>query len=193
MSTQPQLSPIEQLMGPEPTPSQPTQQQTANGGNDLSPIEQLMQSTSQPQQNSPQQTGEITNDVGQKVIVPKEGEAFADTLKRAVAHHNSMTPEQQQAALNAEEKTIPTKAAQTLGAAAATGVAGPALLAVPGEIGELAIRHLAGNVLPGMETEAAKQTLLKAIPTVQTLLKWGLGSVGLKYLADALNKGHGNK
>ena len=43
----------------------------------------------------PRKTGEITNDVGQKVIVPKDGESFSDTMKRAVAYHKSLTPEQQ--------------------------------------------------------------------------------------------------
>lgn len=76
------------------------------------------------------------NDVGQKVIVPKDGESFADTLKRAVAYHKSLSPAQQQAALDAETKTMPKKAAQTLAAAAAVGTVGPAMLAAPGEIAE---------------------------------------------------------
>jgi hypothetical protein len=86
--------------------------------------------------NNPRVSGEITNDVGQKVIVPKDGESFSDTLKRAVAYHNSLTPEQRQAALDAETRTMPKKVAQTLGAAATIGTVGPALLAAPGEIAE---------------------------------------------------------
>jgi hypothetical protein len=86
--------------------------------------------------NDPRKTGEIVNDVGQKVIVPKDGESFTDTLKRAVAYHKSLTPEQQKAALDAETKTIPKKTAQTLGAAATIGVVGPAMLAAPGELAE---------------------------------------------------------
>jgi len=69
----------------------------------------------------PRKTGEIVSDIGQKVIVPKDGESFADTLKRAVAYHKSLTPGQQKAALDAETKTMPKKAAQTLGAAATIG------------------------------------------------------------------------
>jgi len=88
------------------------------------------------QTNNPRQTGEITNDVGQKVIVPKGGESFSDTMKRAIQYHKSLTPAQQQAALDAETKTMPKKTAQTLGAAATIGAVGPALLAVPGEIAE---------------------------------------------------------
>jgi 3-phosphoglycerate kinase len=84
----------------------------------------------------PRKTGEIINDVGQKVIVPKDGESFSDTMKRAVAYHKSLTPEQQQAALDAEAKTAPKKAAETLGAAATIGAVGPAVLAAPGEIAQ---------------------------------------------------------
>jgi hypothetical protein len=87
-------------------------------------------------ENDPRKTGEITNDVGQKVIVPKDGESFSDTLKRAVAYHKSLTPEQQKAALDAETKTMPKKTAETFGAAATIGAVGPAMLAVPGEVAE---------------------------------------------------------
>jgi hypothetical protein len=86
--------------------------------------------------NDPRKSGEIINDVGQKVIVPKDGESFSDTLKRAVAYHNSLTPEQRQAALDAETRTMPKKVTQTLGAAATIGTVGPAVLAAPGEIAE---------------------------------------------------------
>jgi hypothetical protein len=95
-------------------------------------------------------TGEITNDVGQKVIVPKDGESFSDTLKRATAYHKSLTPEQQKAAMNAEESTIPKKAAQTMGAAGAIGVAGPAALAGLGEVVEAA---------PGVIREIGRQAM----------------------------------
>jgi hypothetical protein len=87
-------------------------------------------------QNDPRKTGEIVNDVGNKVIVPKDGESFADTMKRAVQYHKSLTPAQQQAAIDKEVATMPTKTAQTLGAAATIGVLGPATLAIPGEIAE---------------------------------------------------------
>jgi hypothetical protein len=94
------------------------------------------QKTQSAVENDPRQTGEIVNDVGQKVIVPKDGESFSDTLKRAVAYHKSLTPEQQKAALDAETKTMPKKTAETLGAAATIGAVGPAMLAVPGEVAE---------------------------------------------------------
>ena len=85
---------------------------------------------------TPQQTGEITNDVGQKVIVPKEGESFSDTMKRAVQYHQSLTPEQRKAAINAETTTIPKKAAQTLAVAPAIGAGGTAALALPNEVAQ---------------------------------------------------------
>lgn len=84
----------------------------------------------------PRKTGEIVNDVGNKVIVPKDGESFADTMKRAVEYHKSLTPEQQQAAINKEVATMPKKTAETLGAAATIGAVGPAVLAIPGEVAE---------------------------------------------------------
>jgi hypothetical protein len=106
----------------------------------------------------PRKTGEIINDVGQKVIVPKDGESFSDTVKRAVAYHKSLTPEQQQAALDAEAKTAPKKAIQTLGAAATIGAVGPAVMALPGEIAE-AVPSVLTHTIEGVKaigTWAAK-------------------------------------
>src|SRR5580698_7238396 len=112
----------------------------------------------QPDRVDPRQTGEITNDVGQKVIVPKDGESFSDTVKRAVAYHKSLTPEQQKAALDAEAKTAPKKAIQTLGAAATIGAVGPAVMAPPGEIAE-AVPSVLTHTIEGVKaigTWAAK-------------------------------------
>ena len=104
--------------------------------------------------NDPRKTGEIVNDVGNKVIVPKDGESFADTLKRAVAYHKSLTPSQQQAALDAETRTLPTKTAQTLGAAATIGTVGPAMLAAPGELAE-AVPSVLTHTIEGVKTIGA--------------------------------------
>jgi hypothetical protein len=106
----------------------------------------------------PRKTGEITNDVGQKVIVPKDGESFSDTMKRAVAYHKSLTPEQQQAALDAEAETMPKKTAQTLGAAATIGLVGPAALATPGELaaGLRAVPAVGEAVMGHLEEQAAE-------------------------------------
>lgn len=116
-------------------PQAASQQPPSSGYRDA--FDQLPDDTPTPSAtNDPRKTGEIVNDVGQKVIVPKDGESFTDTLKRAVTYHKSLTPEQQKAALDAETKTIPKKTAQTLGAAATIGVVGPAMLAAPGELAE---------------------------------------------------------
>ena len=79
-------------------------------------------------------TGEITNDVGNKVIVPKDGEEFTDTMARAVGHWKSLTPEQQQDAVRKETATMPEKAGETMGAAAVLGFGGGAALASPLEL-----------------------------------------------------------
>jgi hypothetical protein len=142
--------------------------------------------------NDPRQTGEITNDVGQKVIVPKDGEAFADTLKRAVAYHKSLTPEQQKAALDAETKTMPKKAAQTLGAAATIGVAGPALLATAGEAGLAAknfvLKQLAAQTPELFGHEAVKETLkryaLEGVKKAMTGAAWAGGAELLHSIWD---------
>lgn len=135
--------------------------------------------------------GQVTNDVGQQVVVPKDGESFADTLKRGAALGKARQKAgTQQAAIDAEMATAPKKAAQTLGAAATIGAVGPALLAAPGELADIAIKHLAGNVLPGLETQAAKQTLMQALPKVaefaSTMSKLGIGAAGLTYLFKAI-------
>jgi len=74
-------------------------------------------------------TGQLTNDVGNTVIVPKDGESFADTMHRAAAYGKTVTPSQ----VNAELATAPKKAATVLAAAPVIGAAGAASLAAPGE------------------------------------------------------------
>jgi hypothetical protein len=137
-------------------------------------------------------SGQITNDVGNAVIVPKDGESFADTMQRAAQYGKTVTPSQ----VNEELATAPAKVAQTLGAAAGIGVGGTAALAVPGEVADIALKHLAGNVLPEMEYEPAKQTLIQALPRVaqfaETMGKLGIGAGGLTYLVKSL-MGDGKK
>ena len=95
----------------------------------------------------PSKTGYLTNDVGNRVIVPLDGESFSDTVKRAIQYHKSLSPDQQQQAMQREVATMPKKTAQTLGAAAGIGVAGPAALAGVGELGGAAADALP-SVLP---------------------------------------------
>ncbi len=76
------------------------------------------------EQNASANPGQVTNDVGNTVIVPKAGESFADTMKRAAAQGGKTTQSQ----IDAEMATAPSKAAEVLVAApviGAAGVAGP--------------------------------------------------------------------
>jgi hypothetical protein len=63
------------------------------------------------------QAGQVTNDVGNAVIVPKDGESFADTMKRAAAYGKTVSPLQ----VNAELNTAPARAAEVVGAAPIIG------------------------------------------------------------------------
>jgi len=83
-------------------------------------------------QAAPAPTGQVTNDVGVPVIVPKKGESFSDTVQRAIARQKALTADQRQDEINRELHTMPAKAAETLGAAATIGLAGPTTLATAG-------------------------------------------------------------
>jgi hypothetical protein len=130
-----------------------------------------------------QNEGEIVNDVGNKVIVPKEGESFADTMKRAIQYHDSLTPEQRQAAINKEVGTMPKKAAEALGGAAVAGIAGPAALAGAGE---------AGAAIQGLTTAPLGMTppIIRALPHIVQFAKvmgqLGVGVGGLSLLLKEL-------
>lgn len=111
-------------------------------------------------------------------LVQKPGENYLDFMKRAAAHGKTVSQEQIK-----DEALQPKKAVRALGRGAEYGVAGAAGLVGAGEAGAGAynkiIQHIAGNVLPGMEGEAAKQAVMKAIPTViDTLYKLGMLSGG---------------
>jgi hypothetical protein len=88
-------------------------------------------------------SGEQLNDVGNRVIVPKDGESFSDTMARAVASGKTVTQPQ----IDAEMRTAPAKVAQTLTAAPVIGAAGAAALTFPphlrtGERGSYSPRSL---------------------------------------------------
>ena len=124
-------------------------------------------------------SGQVTNDVGEQVIVPQPGESFADTVKRGVAlGKQRQQAGTQQAAIDKETATIPSKTAQTLGGAAVAGAAGPAALAIPGEVAELAVRHLLGTV-PGLVDaggeSVAREKLAEIAPkALQIVKEWAL-------------------
>lgn len=98
-----------------------------------------------------QRDGEIVNDVGNEVIVPKDGETFADTMKRAAEYGKTVTPDQ----IHAEMQTAPKKAAEVLAAAPVIGAAGAATL---GEVGAgvRAIPGITEALLQHAETKAAE-------------------------------------
>ncbi len=166
------VSPLEQLEQQSAQGQPPSQ--TAPASN-LSALEQLEQSA-QKQQAPP--TGEITNDVGNTVIVPKNGESFSDTMNRAAAYGKTVTPSQ----ISAELKTAPAKAAAVIGAAPFIGAAGTAALAGAGElpgaaerflqISEKALEHLGENY-PQLTKLAAK-------------LGYGAGAAGAYKLLNKL-------
>lgn len=159
---------------------QQAQAVTQNASPNGNPFEEPL--VSEKAENHNASTGQITNDVGNQVIVPKDGESFSDTMKRAAVQGQKTTPDQINSELASVPGKLPALAAGVVGASAAV----PTIAAGGGELAELAIKHLAGNVLPGMETEAAKQTLLKAIPTVKQLVTAGFTYEGLKHLFGAV-------
>ena len=147
--------------------------------------------------NDPGQTGFVTNDVGNRVIVPKDGEAFGDTVQRAIAYHKALPPGEWQKAIDREMAVAPEKTAETLGAAAGIGVAGPALLAAPEELGEalepvknLIVKKLAEQSPTLFGQEAVKATLKRyAVAAAQKALtgaSWGAGAEILHSIWDDL-------
>jgi hypothetical protein len=83
-------------------------------------------------------TGAVTNNVGNQVIVPKEGESFDETMRRAAAYGRTVTPSQ----ITAELKTAPAKVATVVGAAPLIGAGGAAASAAPGELAGVGERLL---------------------------------------------------
>jgi hypothetical protein len=119
--------------------------------------------------------GQVRNDVGNTVIVPREGESFADTMQRAAAYGRTVTPQQ----INAEMATAPKKVAQTLVAAPAIGAAGTAALAGAGEAGNYGYQTLK-SLLPD---KATADQIIKVGKIVRDL---SLTTAAGKYLYHAL-------
>lgn len=153
---------------------QPSAQPQSSGG--LPPGYSL----EQPGQ-APSTPGEIKNDVGNTVIVPKDGESYLDTIKRAVAHSNSMTAEQHQAAFDKEVKTMPGKAATVLGAAPLIGAGGAASLAASARLlpeADTGLVDAAGNAIKTADSTTAKVIAhMKNLATIKGAAEaLGLGS-----------------
>jgi|SRR5208282_1268486 len=141
---EPQLNPGETLGPPMSPPAAPA----LNPGETLGPPSSAPASSDET--TDPSKTGYLINDVGNKVIVPKDGESYADTMKRAAAHGRQVTPEQ----INKEISTMPGKAATVLAAAPLIGAAGAAALATPGDAAATLYRGGEG-VLPSVFTHTA--------------------------------------
>jgi hypothetical protein len=102
--------------------------------------------------------GQITNDVGNTVIVPKDGEDFGDTMRRAAAQGQKTTPEQ----INREVATMPGKAATVLAAAPAIGATGVSAAMLPETVlaaKNAILKHLAEQSPELFGHEAVKETL----------------------------------
>ena len=115
---------------------------------------------------SSEATGEQQNEIGKTVIVPKDGESFADTMQRAAVQGRKTTQQD----ISDEMKTAPRKVAQVLGAAPVIGATGAAGLAAPGEMGG------AGEALFHL-SESKLDTFAKAYPHLYKLAELtGAGS-----------------
>lgn len=125
-------------------------------------------------------------------LVQKPGENYLDFMKRAAAHGKTVSQEQIK-----DEALQPKKAARSLARGAEAGVVGAAGLAGAGEAGAASgpaynalIRQIAGNVLPGMEGEAAKQVVMKAVPKIiDGMMKLGMLTGGAAYAWKTLSGG----
>lgn len=128
--------------------------------------------------------GEVTNDVGNTVIVPKPGEPFADTMKRAAAYGQTVTPQQ----VNSELATVPKKSATVALSALLGGAAAPAAMAGVGELTAPTIQMAtrgAGYLM--QEVEQQGPSLLRqgaeAVAKLAAAHKVTTGAIGLAVLS----------
>jgi hypothetical protein len=122
--------------------------------------------------------GEQINDVGNRVIVPDEGESFASTMQRAAAYGKTVTQEQ----INKETATASNKVATVLAAAPAIGAGGAAALGAPG----MTLAGFEAMVPPTIEALAKIGPWAKANPTAAWLVRRAidvaLGATAIKYI-----------
>jgi hypothetical protein len=83
-----------------------------------------------PTQNVNDPSGRQKNYAGLDEIVPKEGESFSDTMRRAIEYGKTVTPDQLHQQAHADWKVAPAVAAAAplIGAAGAGAIAGPSTL-----------------------------------------------------------------
>lgn len=141
--------------------------------------------------------GYYVNGDGNTVIAPKEGEGYLDTVKRAIVHSQTMSPEEREASLNRETSNLGAKVAGTMGDATAMGFGGAALLALtadtPEALKEIATRapaayqtartfiyHSLAKATPELFGEAAAKETLKrmAVTAATKAIGFGVGGAG---------------
>jgi hypothetical protein len=112
----------------------------------------------------------------------------AATMKPVDAMGNQQTPESATSGLPGHTGTRPVTAKDLIPGyvAGGTALAGVAASGLP-ELYELGIKHMAGDVLPGMEEQAAKAKLLQYAPKVLAIVKdLGISGGGLGLLWKAI-------
>jgi hypothetical protein len=119
-------------------------------------------------------------------ITPKQGESFSDTMNRAAQAGKNVSPE----LIHHQAEKGVFAAPLVAGAAPAIGAAIPAGMAIAPELYDLAVKHLAGNVLPGMEEQAARAKLIQIAPRVAQIVKeWALPTTAIGGLIKLLTMG----
>ena len=121
---------------PAPSPASPSAPSPAPSGsvddifNQMAKADQTKADADAKANASPRESGQLVNDVGNTVIVPKDGESFADTMTRAAAHGRTVSQQE----INREVATMPGKAATVLAAAPVIGATGTAAGAAVNEV-----------------------------------------------------------
>ena len=129
--------------------------------------------------NSPD-SGQVKNDVGETVIVPKDGESYQDTIRRAIAHGATL----QQSDIDKEMATAPKKAAIVIGSLpviAAAGVGG--LTAADMGLWQMAkgLGYTGEAVKDALSTPAGRFILKRALDA-------GLGAGAFQYAMHTMKK-----
>jgi len=164
-------NPFNTPLGSEVQDHQAAHAATVAASDNGNPFNEPLLSEKAEAQATGSESGQITNDVGNSVIVPKEGEAFADTMQRAAAQGTQTTPAQ----VNSELGTAPKKVAEVLAAAPAIGAGGAAALAGLGE-GTAVLKHIAETY--GPVAAKAIGDAAQAHPIVAKLLTHALETAG---------------
>lgn len=135
------------------------------------------------QEQTPDTTGQMTNDVGNTVIVPKEGESFEDTMNRAVQHGKTLVDKGQLTAEGSKEvgqevASSPKKVAATLVAAPAIGAAGAGSITGVSEATGAAARVANTALQPVKDAIVEELPYLRSSPalylehTAKQVVKW---------------------